>query len=327
MAPGELSNTTCALSSKSKQLIVGFEGNEDAAVYRINDDLALVQTVDFITPVVDDPFIYGQIAAANSLSDIFAMGAEVKAALNLVGFDSLNHSKEILNEILKGGESKVIECGGVIVGGHTIETQEMLYGLSVTGFIKPDKVFRNNTVKPGDVIILTKPIGLGILTTALKADLLTNETIYEIIEIMATLNFKASQIARRFPISACTDVTGFGLLGHIYEMSGENYNIEIFFEKVPYIKESINQAAMGIIPSGSYANKEFLEPKVEFKKKLTFEQEMLLYDAQTSGGLLIAIKESKSMELLTLLNNEGISSSIIAQVENLSINQKIITVS
>ena len=184
LAPGELGKTTCSLTSKSQHLIVGFEGNEDAAVYKIDNSLALVQTVDFITPVVDDPYIYGQIAAANSLSDIFAMGAEVKAALNLVGFDSLNHSKEVLNEILKGGESKVVECGGVIVGGHTIETQEMLYGLSVTGFINPNKIFRNNTINIGDIIILTKPIGLGILTTALKADLLNNDTIAEIINIL-----------------------------------------------------------------------------------------------------------------------------------------------
>lgn len=286
-----------------------------------------MQTVDFITPVVDDPYIYGQIAAANSLSDIFAMGAEVKAALNLVGFDSLNHSKEVLNEILKGGESKVVECGGVIVGGHTIETQEMLYGLSVTGFINPNKIFRNNTINIGDIIILTKPIGLGILTTALKADLLNNDTIAEIIKIMSSLNFKASQVAKNFPVSACTDVTGFGLLGHIYEMTSEKCNIEIFFDNIPYVDEAINQASMGIIPSGSYANKDFLEPKVEFKRKLTFEQEMLLYDAQTSGGLLIAINENNAQKLLQSLHNEGVeSAAIIAQVNAIPESQKLITI-
>ena len=318
MAPGELSEATCCLKNFNENLIVGFEGNEDAGVYKINNELALVQTVDFITPVIDDPFIFGQIAAANSLSDIFAMGGEVKTALNLIGFDNKNHKKEVLTEILKGGESKVNECGGIIAGGHTIETVEMLYGLSVTGFISPDNIFRNNTIKEGDVIILTKPIGTGVLTTGIKADLVSEKTVTEIAKSMITLNYKASQIARTFKISACTDVTGFGLLGHLYEMSGEKFTIEVNFDNIPFFQEAFTHASMGIIPSGSYANKEYLKNKISAVKKLTFEEDILLYDPQTSGGLLIAVNEKSSEKIIRNLTDEGIIASIIAVVTNFS---------
>ncbi len=270
--------------------------------------------MDFITPVVDDPFIYGQIAAANSLSDVFAMGADVKTALNLVGFDSCHHDKEVLKDILAGGEDKVKECGGILAGGHTIETPEMLYGLSVTGVAHPQKIVRNNTIKEGDLIILTKPLGMGILTTAIKADLVGMDVVLKVADILRTLNYKASLIARE-KVNAMTDVTGFGLLGHLYEMSANNYSIEIFFKDVPYLKEAIDMASMGIIPAGSYNNQLFLEDKVEFKTKLKFEEEMILYDAQTSGGLLLSIDENKADELLKELIDSGIDAKIIAQVK------------
>ena len=315
MAPGELNNATSCIRNVSENLIVGFEGNEDAGVYKINNDLALVQTVDFITPVVDDPYIYGQIAAANSLSDIFAMGGEVKTALNLIGFDSKHHSSEILIEILKGGESKVKESGGIVVGGHTIETLEMLYGLSVTGFINPGKIFRNNSVKEGDVIVLTKPVGTGILTTAVKADLISEKSLKEIVDSMTMLNLTASQIAKECNVSACTDVTGFGLLGHLFEMTGEKYTIEIDFDSIPYFEESLYQASLGIIPSGAYANKEFLKEKVNLKKELTFEQDILLYDPQTSGGLLLSVNEKESGNLLKKLIDKGILAKQIGFVK------------
>ncbi len=270
--------------------------------------------MDFITPVVDDPFIYGQIAAANSLSDVFAMGADVKTALNLVGFDSCHHDKEVLKDILAGGEDKVKECGGILAGGHTIETPEMLYGLSVTGVAHPQKIVRNNTIKEGDLIILTKPLGMGILTTAIKADLVGMDVVLKVADILRTLNYKASLIARE-KVNAMTDVTGFGLLGHLYEMSANNYSIEIFFKDVPYLKEAIDMASMGIIPAGSYNNQLFLEDKVEFKTKLKFEEEMILYDAQTSGGLLLSIDENKADDLLKELIDSGIDAKIIAQVK------------
>ena len=296
-------------------MIVGFEGNEDASVYKISDNLALVQTVDFITPVVDDPFVYGQIAAANSLSDVFAMGGDVKTALNVVGFDSCHHTREILKEILKGGEDKIKECGGVLAGGHTIETPEMIYGLSVTGIVNPKKIIRNNTLAKDDVIILTKPLGMGILTTAIKADLVSDEVESKVAEILRTLNYKASIIAREIGVNAMTDVTGFGLLGHLYEMSADNWTIEIEFDKVPFLKEAINQASMGIIPAGSYNNQIFVEKYVEFVRVLSFEEQMILYDAQTSGGLLISLPQDKTKEYLKKALSEGVFAKVIGTVK------------
>jgi len=265
--------------------------------------------------VVDDPFVYGQIAAANSLSDVFAMGGDVKTALNLVGFDSCHHDREVLKEILKGGEDKIKECGGVLAGGHTIETPEMLYGLSVTGVVNPKQMIRNNTLKKDDVIILTKPLGMGILTTAIKADLVSDEVAGEVAQILRTLNYKASIIAREIGVSAMTDVTGFGLLGHLYEMSGKKFTIEVEFDKVPFISEAINQASMGIIPAGSYNNQIFVEKYVEFVRNLSFEEQMILFDAQTSGGLLISLAQEKAEEYLKRAGNEGVFAKIIGNVK------------
>ncbi len=314
LSPGSLENVTCHLKSFHKDLLVGFEGNEDAGVYRITDELAMVQTVDFITPVVDDPFVYGQIAAANSLSDVFAMGGDAKTALNLVGFDGKNHPAEVLTEILRGGMSKAQECGAIIVGGHTIETPEMIYGLSCTGFVHPDKILRNNAVQEGDVIVLTKPLGLGILITAIKADLLDNTTVLKVAETMKTLNYKASLIAREFNAHACTDVTGFGFLGHLREMSGNLKTIEVDSSAVPFFTEALPMAAMGIIPAGSYANKEYLQPHVLFKNTINADLEMILFDAQTSGGLLISATPADGQKILKRCIDEGIPAAIVAHV-------------
>ncbi len=314
LSPGSLENVTCHLKSFHKDLLVGFEGNEDAGVYRINENLAMVQTVDFITPVVDDPFIYGQIAAANSLSDVFAMGGDAKTALNLVGFDGKNHPTEVLSEILRGGQSKAQECGAVIVGGHTIETPEMLYGLSCTGFVHPNKILRNNTVQEGDLIVLTKPLGLGILITAIKADLLDEPTVIKVAETMRTLNYKASLIAREFDAHACTDVTGFGFLGHLAEMGGGSKTIEVESSAVPFFAEALPMASMGIIPAGSYANKEYLESKVHFKRDIGADMAMILFDAQTSGGLMISATPENAKKIAERCLNEGIPAVIVAQV-------------
>jgi selenide,water dikinase len=274
----------------------------------------MVQTVDYITPVIDDPFLYGQIAAANSLSDIFAMGADVLTAMNLVGFDGCHHPKEVLVEILQGGLSKVKECGGVLAGGHTIEAPEMTYGLSVSGTVHPKKVFRNNTPRIGDVLILTKPIGLGILTTGIKADMLDDEAILKGASIMAQLNHKASLCAREFDVSACTDITGFGLAGHALEMASKNVSLEFDFEKIPMIEESLELASMGIIPGGTYRNRSYVSPNVELKKD--FDKEIFFYDAQTSGGLLISVSQEDAAKLLDRLKSEGYEySSIIATVK------------
>jgi len=314
LAPGSLADSTCHIESFHKDLIVGFEGNEDAGVYKINDEIAIVQTVDFITPVVDDPYVYGQIAAANSLSDVFAMGADAKTALNLVGFDSKNHTAEILSEIMRGGQNKVAECGAVIVGGHTIQTPEMIYGLSCTGFIHPNKVLRNNTPKIGDVLILTKPLGMGILITAIKNDLLDPVLAMKVAENLRTLNYKASLIARESNVSACTDVTGFGLMGHMREMSAGNVTMKIDFAKVPYFIEAIEMASKGMIPGGTRANHEYNKPYVYLASSIEFEQEMILFDAQTSGGLLVSIPQSSAQQMIGKCIDAGLTASIIGDV-------------
>lgn len=314
LAPGSLGDATCHLQSFHTDLLVGFEGNEDAGVYRINDELAMVQTVDFITPVVDDPYIYGQIAAANSLSDVFAMGADAKTALNVVGFDGKHHGKEVLIEMLRGGESKAHECGAVIVGGHTIETIEMAYGLSATGYVHPDKVLRNNTPRVGDVLVLTKPLGMGMLITGIKADLLSEATVIKVAENLRTLNYKASLIAREFNATACTDVTGFGFLGHMQEMSAGNVTMHVTAAEVPFFEEALEMASMGIIPAGSYANRDFLQGKVAFRQSPGIDMEMVLFDAQTSGGLLISACEADAMQIVARCKEEGIPAKAVAYV-------------
>ena len=283
---------------------MGLGSSDDAAVFRIDEDRALVQTLDIITPVVDDPYVYGEIAAANSLSDIFAMGAEVATAMNIVGFDSCNHPPEVLEAILAGGAAKVRECGGLLVGGHTIEAPEMTYGLSVTGFVHPRRILRNDTPRVGDRLILTKPLGMGILTTAIKADMLPDATVKKVAEILAQLNYRASLALRSFDVSACTDVTGYGLAGHAWEMSGQG-KVSLMFDyaSLPILPEAVETATMGLIPGGSHNNRAYLAEKTDWQSSV--EDDILFYDAQTSGGLLIAVKERQAEELLKRLRNEG----------------------
>ena len=313
MAPGELDKVIGKLDCSNENLIVGIEGNEDATVYRIDESKALVQTVDLITPVVDDPYLYGQIAAANSLSDIFAMGADVVTAMNIMGFDSANHPKEVLGEILAGGQSKIAECGGVIAGGHTIETPEMLYGLSVSGFVHPERIYRNNTPKVGDLLILTKPLGMGVLTTAIKNDKLDSSVIPKVASILAQLNQKASLAMREYTVSACTDVTGFGLAGHAYEMSGGKFTMQFAYEALPFIPEALPLARERVVPGGSYANQAYLEPMTAFGAEQG--EDILFYDAQTSGGLLMAVSEADAPKLCERLVAEGYTyTAIVGEV-------------
>ena len=263
-----------------------------------------MQTVDLITPVVDDPFVYGQIAAANSLSDVFAMGGRVLTAMNVVGFDSCHQPPEVLAEILAGGADKVREAGGVLAGGHTIETPEMLYGLSVTGEVHPARILRNDTPRVGDALILTKPLGLGILTTAVKADMLSAAAIGKTAAILARLNLYAARALETFDVSACTDVTGFGLAGHAYEMSGKGrVSLRFVYDRLPIVEEAKEMAAMGIIPAGSYANESYLEPKTAWHAAQ--EDTILFYDAQTSGGLLIAVAPEQAEALVARLHEGG----------------------
>jgi selenide,water dikinase len=298
MGPEDLKHTLCNLSPSDEKILVGFDTAEDASVYQINEEQAIVQTLDFITPVVDDPYIYGQIAAANSLSDIFAMGAEVKTALNIVGFDKKNLSYEALGEILNGGNEKIKECGGLLLGGHTIESPEMYYGLSVTGIIHPKDIVRNNTSKIGHVLVLTKPIGMGILTTGIKRDLVDMKVMRHCADIMAALNYLPSKIMRKYDVSSCTDVTGFGLLGHSLESVNELTSFSIQCSEVPIIPEAIGLSDDNVIPGGTKKNMKYMEEKVLYMSNLSHYCKALVCDAQTSGGVLIAMDPADAKEYI-----------------------------
>ncbi len=287
--------------------LVAFDTNDDAGAYQISDDIAIIQTVDFITPVINDPYKFGQIAAANSLSDVFAMGAKVCTALNIVAYDSCHITKKMLNEILRGGLDKVIEAGGVVLGGHTIEDLEMKYGLSVTGIVHPNKIVRNNTIQPGDKIILTKPIGMGVITTSIKADMAPQSAIDKVAFHMSYLNKIASEIAVEIGVNAMTDVTGFGLLGHLYEMTNENVSVHLDLNSIPIIEEAFDLAETGLFPGGSFRNERYFKPHVFLHcKSYTQHHLMLLYDAQTSGGLMISVPGEKADKLLDKLKLAGL---------------------
>ena len=315
MGPEDLKQTISALIPDNKNVLVGFENSEDAAVFKINEEEALVQTLDFITPVVDDPYIYGKIAAANSLSDVFAMGGRVLTAMNIVGFDAANFPKVVLDEMLRGGNDKIKECGGVLMGGHTIESPEMYYGLSVTGMIHPSRILKNNAGKIGHVLVLTKPIGLGILTTAIKRDLLEISTINHTVEIMESLNYFSSQLLEKYEVSACTDITGFGLLGHALESPASTHSYSIDSSLVPIIKESIQLCKDNVVPGGSRKNFKYLQNKIEYKNTIDDTIKTILCDAQTSGGLLIAMKEEDAKEYIKKIQDYSFGyATIIGQV-------------
>ncbi|QKF81788.1 selenophosphate synthetase [Halarcobacter ebronensis] len=297
MGPGDLKQTICSLVPKDSNILVGFENSDDASVYKLTDDIAIVQTLDFITPVVDDPYIYGKIAAANSLSDVFAMGGEVKTALNIVGFDRKNNDKNALKEILKGGNEKILECGGLLMGGHTIEAPEMFYGLSVTGVVHPNKIYKNNTAKIGHVLVLTKPLGIGILTTAIKRDLINESTKKEAIKVMESLNYLPSKVLRQYDVSSCTDVTGFGLLGHALEATNELTSFAIHCGEVPIIQDAQDFAEQDVVPGGTKRNMKYMEDKTTIMCD-TSKCYQLYCDAQTSGGLLIAMDANDAKEYI-----------------------------
>ena len=294
-------------------LLVGTETSDDAAVYKINDDLAMIQTVDFFTPVVDDPYLFGQIAAANALSDVYAMGGEPKVALNLAAFpDCLDI--EILGEILKGGADKVIEAGAVLAGGHTISDNEPKYGLCVSGFVDPKLMWKNYGAEAGDVLILTKPLGTGILSTAIKGELASEDEIEAAVKNMTYLNRYARDIAAGFSIHSCTDITGFGIAGHAMEMAkGSEKTLILDTGSLPVLKGVQAYTEMGLIPAGAYRNREYLEEDVESRISGTW-QEDLNYDPQTSGGLLIAVSEEEAPELLKRLNTLELPSAMIGKV-------------
>ncbi|GAA0122037.1 selenide, water dikinase SelD [Clostridium faecium] len=297
-------------------LIVGIETSDDAAVYKLSDDLAAIQTLDFFTPVVDDPYTFGQIAAANSLSDVYAMGGKPTVALNIVCFPNCLNI-DILGEILKGGADKVIEAGAVVIGGHTVSDDEPKYGLSVMGIVHPDKVLKNYGSKVGDVLILTKPLGSGILSTAIKADMASKEAYNEGVKVMSTLNKYAGEIIIDHYINACTDVTGFSIMGHSYEMaSASNVTFKLYKDKLPIIEGVKDYAMMGLVPAGSYNNRNYLDGKYELRN-VELWMEDLLFDPQTSGGLLISTTKEESVKIMDKLNKLELKSAIIGEVIDL----------
>ncbi len=280
------------------RLIVGYDKSDDASVYVLDENTALIQTTDFFPPIVDEPYLYGRIAATNALSDVYAMGGEPKLALNILCLAE-HMDQGTVQEILRGGYDAAYEAGAIITGGHTIHGAEPIYGLAVSGFVHPKKVLTNSNAKPGDVLILTKPLGVGILTTSAKADMVESEVMERIYRQMATLNKTARDIMVKYPVHSCTDVTGFALLGHSFEMAqGSGCTIHIQTEQVPYHEEAYELACMGFIPAGAYRNREYAESSVKVCGDISRAMQDILYDPQTSGGLLIAIPEESSKACL-----------------------------
>ncbi len=298
---------------ENENLIVGIETSDDAAVYKLNDELAAIQTLDFFTPVVDDPYTFGQIAAANSLSDVYAMGGKPTVALNIVCFPNCL-SIDILGEILKGGADKVLEAGAVVIGGHTVEDNEPKYGLSVMGLVHPNKVLRNYGSKVGDVVLITKPLGIGIINTAIKGEIASKEAYNKAVKVMSTLNKYAGEIIVKYDVTACTDITGFGLMGHVYEMaSASNVTLKLYGDRIPYIDEAKEYAEMGLVPAGSYNNRNYINGKYDLKNTPEWMKD-ILFDPQTSGGLLVTCTKEESEKIIEELSSLELPSAIIGEV-------------
>jgi cysteine desulfurase NifS/selenium donor protein len=296
------------------RIIVGAETSDDAAVFKLTDDLALVQTLDFFTPIVDDPFMFGAIAAANALSDIYAMGAKPLFALNIVGFPDKRLPLSVLEEILKGASSKAKEAGITILGGHTVEDTEPKYGMVVSGVINPGKILKNIGAKPGDKLVLTKPIGSGIIATATKRGVASPETVDKTTAVMATLNRKAAELASEFQPSACTDVTGFGLLGHLREMIlNTDVGVEIYLNQIPVIQEVRGFATAGIVPGGTLNNMQWVERDIIYDQDISEIDKIILNDAQTSGGLLLAIPAENFDDFHKKCENSGENYALIGE--------------
>lgn len=297
-------------------VIVGLDHADDGSVYKLTDDIALIQTVDFFTPVVNDPYKYGQIAAANSLSDVYAMGGTPKTVLNIVAYPMPDIGPEILAKILQGSSDKVKEAGAQVVGGHSVIDNEPKFGLSVTGIVHPDKFYRNTGAKPGDVLILTKPIGIGILTTAIKRGVLSEDKTELVTEVMCTLNKYAAETLRDFHPHAVTDITGFGLLGHAYEMAkGSHVSLVIENKEIPVLPGTKELAEEHVIPGGSWENHRWLIDVVQYPENMSEVEQVILCDAITSGGLLISLPiEEAQPYIQQLKNNHDIEAKVIGEV-------------
>jgi selenide,water dikinase len=294
------------------------ENLDDAGVYKLSDDLAIIQTVDFFTPIVDDPYAFGQIAVANALSDVYAMGGKPLTAMNLVCFPIDSMDISILENTLKGGLDKMREAGVVLIGGHSIDDTEMKYGLSVTGTIHPDRLVTSSGAKAGDRLILTKPLGTGIINTAIKAGMASAELIERVTKCMVTLNKEASELMQATGVHACTDVTGFGFLGHAVHLAeSSQVALEIHLDAIPYFTEAVDFAQQGLCPAGLFRNRDYYSCKVEFKREVPQHIQDILFDPQTSGGLLICLERAKADTLLKRLKKVNLTeAAIIGEVRS-----------
>lgn len=297
-------------------LIVGLDTSDDAGVYKIRDDYALIQTLDFFTPIVDDPYLFGQIAATNSLSDVYAMGGKPLTAMNIACFATCLEP-DVLAEILRGGADKIQEAEAVLVGGHTVTDKEVKYGLSVTGYVHPDQVLANAGAQPGDVLVLTKPIGTGILTTALKKGMITEEELEPAITSMRTLNKGAAIAMEEVGVHGCTDITGFGVLGHVYELAhGSRVQVELQADAIPLFDGTLDLIEKEAVPGGARSNQGHFGKWVQIDNTVSTHMQTALYDPQTSGGLLIAVAPDKAQKLVTILEREKcLCAGIIGQVK------------
>ena len=309
--------------SDNPSVLIGNNTSDDASVYKISEDTAIVQTVDFFTPVVDNPYEFGQIAAANSLSDIYAMGAKPLFALNIVGFPDNRLPESVLKEILRGANDKAKEAGIDILGGHTVEDTEPKFGMTVTATIHPDKIISNANAKPGDVLILSKPIGTGIIATGVKRGITDKHLARKTSKIMAELNAKAADMMQNFPVNACTDITGFGLLGHLKEMTtGSKVNAEIYFNQIPFIEGVFDLALADVIPGGTKNNLAFVADYVHYTENISDIEKLIINDAQTSGGLLISLPEKYAQDFIYKSKQSGISTiQIIGKISGIGKGQ------
>ncbi len=313
MGPGDLDQALCGLPTISDPNVIrGMDVLDDAGVYKLTDDLAIIQTIDFFTPIVDDPYMFGQIAAANALSDVYAMGGKPLTAMNIVCFPIQSLGISVLKEILRGGVEKMREAGVVLVGGHSIDDTELKYGLSVTGTVHPQRLVTNSGAKAGDKIILTKPLGTGIVSTALKADVVSAETMARVTRCMATLNDKASVLMQQVGIHACTDVTGFGLIGHAVQVAQNSQaGINLDIASVPLFPEAVDFAQRELCPGGLHRNREFYSNAVSIADNVPAHMQDILFDPQTSGGLLICVAPDKAALLLDKLRQASIEDAAI----------------
>ena len=328
MGPGVLSHVLSKLPKckYDPNLLIGFDSADDAAVYKVSDDIGVIQTVDFFPPMVEDPYTFGKIAATNALSDVYAMGGEVKTAMNIVCFPQ-SWDINMLGEILRGGSEKVIEAGGVLVGGHSINDVDVKYGLSVMGTVHPDKIYANNGGHPGDKLIITKRLGVGIISTAHRVGEATQEAMDKAIDSMTSLNKYAAQCCKKYDIHGCTDITGFGFLGHLHEMVDGKLSCKVFADQLPVFPEALEYADEFLLTAVAQQNRNHVGRHVKFDEDISFAMQEVMFDPQSSGGLLIVLPADQAESLLSDIQALGVPSAIVGEMMEPGKKEIIVTTS